>query len=148
MAFRASNILPGKAYEAAKSNAWYIKTRCDYFITTAAAGNIGYDFLRTVRQELVNAETSLNTAAGVTGIVAYAKIQEDDDFYEVAAEFSAMLATIAGAIAWIDANVPTSVTAAVPSAWAGLDTLILTTFTPAQTAAFRVELQKVSDAVS
>ena len=148
MAFRASNLLPAKAYEAAKSNAWRIKERSDYFIATAAAVNIGYDFLITVRQELVNAQTSLNAAAGVTGIVAYAKIQEDDDLYEVAAEFTAMLTTIAGAIAWIDANAPTSVTAATPDLWAGLDTIVTTTFTPAQTADFRVELQKVSDAVS
>lgn len=147
MAFRASNILPSKGYEAAKTNAWYIKQRCDYFIATSAAGNIGYDFLRTVRSELVSAQTALNTAASIVGIVEYAKAQEDDPNYEVAAEFTTMLAELALAIAWIDANSPTSVTAAAPSAWSGLDTMIETTFTPAQTAAFRVELQKVSDAV-
>jgi hypothetical protein len=147
MAFRASNILPSKGYESAKSNAWRIKERCDYFISTANAGDVGYDFLRTVRSELVAAQVVLSSAATVFGISDYAKIQEGDDTYDVALEFTAMLTTLAGAIAWIDSSVPTSVTAANPAQWDALDTMISTTFTSVQTAGFRVELQKVSDAV-
>lgn len=148
MAFRASNILPSKGYDSAKSNAWHIKERCDYFIATSAAGNIGYDFLRTARADLVSALNALNSAAAVTGIVDYARAQEDDQAYDVAAEFTALTGVITGSIAWIDANSPTSVTAATPELWSGLDTMISTTFTPSQTANLRTELQKVSDAVS
>lgn len=147
MAFRASNILPVKGYEQAKANAWHLKARADYYIATAANGNIGYDFLAELRGDLSRALASLEQASTIAGIVAYAQDQENDPGYDVAAEFTDMTTKIATAITWVDVNTPTNVTALTPDQWSGISTMISTTFTPAQTAQLRVELQAVSDAV-
>ena len=147
MAFRASNVIPSKAYDQVRILARNVKSNCAHAITRMATSGADYTFLRDVRVFLANADAQFAELATTPGLPEYAAAQENDPAYDVAAEFTAMRGAIQAATGWMDANVPTSVTAVAPSAWVSAGPLIATTFTAAQTAPLRTQLQAVADCI-
>lgn len=105
MAFRASNAVPAREYERAKSLGWQVRqlaaNRSGSFATGANAAEVlsAVDNLRSLRVALVQ-------VASTPGIAAYAQAQEDDPAYDVAAEFSALLAAIDSAVTTVVNAVP------------------------------------------
>ena len=147
MVFRASNVVPQVAYQTVKGAAVQLKLNIDAIVSTLAASNASYDYLRGVYQTLERANTQFNALEATPGLADYAKIQENDPAYDVAAEFIAMQGAITTAITWMQNNVPLTVDVKPVANW-GDGNLISTEFTPAQTAGFRTVLATVSAAIS
>lgn len=149
MAFRATNIVPQEAYQTVKRAAIQLRVNAQAHVTQLAASGADYDFLRDIYLTQKRADAQFAALKTTPGLAQYARDQEDDPAYDVAAEFNAMQAAIANVIAWMDANVPTNVTAEPTTAWVSTtESLIATTFTPAQTAGLRTQLQGVVDSIS
>jgi|GEM_PF-6479405 len=105
--FKASNIVPARAYEDAKAEAYRLKIDADnYAVIFALGGNA--DQIYAVLRLLVMRQGRLTNLAATDGIAEYAAIQENDANYNVAAEFSAMLTALATTIDWISSAIPTS----------------------------------------
>ena len=105
MAFRATNILPQKGYDQAKK----IATQLKNFSTKRSADLVGGGSSDTVlgtvdTMRLFNEQ--LNAVASIPGIGDYAKAQEDDPTYDVAAEFIALLALIDAVITEVVSTFP------------------------------------------
>lgn len=148
MAFRATNVVPQRAYQQVKGAAANVKAECARYITQMAASGANYVLLRDLYVFLKNANTQFATLAATPGIAAYAQAQEDDDQYDVAAEFATMQAAVTAVLTWMDANVPTSVTALAPSVWTATGPLISTSFNAAQTLGLRTALQAAADSIA
>jgi hypothetical protein len=147
MAFKASNIVPQDAYAILKRGAVQLKVNLQGINSRLAASNADYAFLQDIYLTLKRYQTQATTLAATPGIVAYAKDQEDDQTYDVVAEFNTMTATITSALGWLDANVPTNVTAKAPADWDG-GVIISNEFTPAQTSVLRTRLTAVINTIS
>jgi len=142
MAFRASNVLPSDAYLIVKRAAVQLKVNLQGFNVQLAASGADYDFLKGIYLTLKRADTQFTTLKATPGLAQYAQDQEVDPSYDVAVEFTSMQAAISGALAWMDTNVPVSVTVKPLNTWDD-STLISDTFTPAQTNGLQFELNLV-----
>jgi len=147
MTFRASNILPQEAYQTVKRAAVQLKINLASFNAQLASSGADYDFLQAIYRTLTRADDQFTALKSTQGLAAFAKYQEDDDTYDVVTAFAEMQAAIVGAKAWLDANVPTSVTVKPPADWTD-DTMISNAFSPAQTAGLRIELTAVINVIS
>ncbi len=100
MAFRASNVIPANRYEHAKRIALQTQRFCDWQASQFASGGTSQDIL-SCAEKLRYYKQELQNCASVPGIAAYVRAQEDDDTYDVVAEFTALIAAIDAAIAEI-----------------------------------------------
>ena len=147
MAFRATNVVPDKAYTLVRGAAVQMKLNLESMRARLSSQNADYEYLRAIYSLLKNANAQFDSLKTTPGLAQYAKDAENDQAYDVAAEFAAMQAAIASALAWMDANVPTNVTAKAPADW-GEGTIISNEFTPAQTAGLRTQLAAVEATIS
>lgn len=147
MAFKASNVVPQDAYQVVKRAAVQLKINLQSQKAQLASSGADYQFLQDIYLTLTRANNQFNTLKTTPGLAAYAKDQENDPAYDVVAEFTAMQNAIGACTAWMDANVPTSVTAKSPANWDG-GVIISNTFTAGQTAGLQAALQGVIDAIS
>jgi len=147
MAFRATNVVPQRAYLQVKGTATNVKNNCTTFVAQMAASGANYSLLRDIRVFLANANAQFTTLAATPGLAAYAQQQEDDEAYDVVAEFAAMQAAINAALTWMNTNVPLSVQAVPPAQWTDNGPTIATVFTVAQTAGFRAQLTAVANSI-
>ena len=143
MAFRATNVVPANAYNLVKRAAVQLKINCQSFVTTLQTSGADYDFLRGIYLTLTRAREQFDTLKTTPGLAAYAQSQEDDPTYDVASEFVSMLAAIDAATAWMDANVPTNVTAKTPPNWDDSESMISDTFSTGATTGLRTQLDAV-----
>lgn len=148
MAFRATNVIPQLAYQQVRNLARNVKTNCSAFVSQMAASGATYTLLRDVYVFLKSARAQFDTLAATPGLALYAQQQENDETYDVVAEFVAMQNTVDAVTDWMDTNIPTSVTAVAPSAWTQNGPLIATSFTAAQTQPLRALLQSVADGIA
>lgn len=147
MAFKASNVVPQEAYRQVKGAAVQLKVNLMSFKAKMAASGADYDYLHGIYMTLKRADDQFTSLKSTSGLAQYAKDQESDQAYDVAAAFTSMQAEISTAMAWMVANVPTNVTAKSPDQW-GDSTLISNTFTAAQTSGLQTALQGVIDEIS
>lgn len=148
MAFRSTNILPEAGYKNARLLAVNIKNRSIAARTKMAAGNTSFETIWDLRKQLFQAHTTLGTFAVIPGIVQYARDQEDDPTYDIAAEFIALRAAIDDARSTIDLQLPADGNNWLLISKIGVGTeLDIRTFTIAQTATIRTKLQVIEDAV-
>ena len=105
MAFRASNIVPAKALEEAKSVAISAKRLAQTFSTMFQNTTNRDQVIRCWREFKIHKE-GLTTLASVSGIAAYAKDQENDQTYDVVAEFTSLVATIDAVVTEIETVFP------------------------------------------
>lgn len=147
MSFRASNVVPSDAYQILKRAAVQLKINLVSQNARLLASGADYSFLQDIYLTLTRANGQFDALKVTPGLAEYAQVQENDHAYDVAAAFTSMQAAIVGATGWMNANVPTSVTAKAPATWDG-GVIIATTFTPAATAGLRAALQGVVDSIS
>lgn len=105
MPFRATNIVPARGYEEAKSEAGRVRNvALQSALQFMAGGNADqiYDLLRTLAYH----RDRLQAIAAIPGIGAYAQAQEADAGYNVAGEFTALIATINSTITWMQGAIP------------------------------------------
>jgi len=142
MAFRASNLVPHEAYRIVKQAAVALKTNLQRINLELAGSNADYETLRGIYRLMERASEQFSSLSTTAGLAEYARSQENDGTYDVAAEFAAMQSAITAALSWMDANIPTSVTVGPPSTW-GDGTMVINEFTPAQTGGLRSKIAAV-----
>lgn len=105
MAFRASNVIPAKEYEKAKTIAISLKSYCQRQAQTFASGANSDEIIRTVKT-LNDLKSQLQATASTPGIANYATEQENDGTYNVATEFTSLINSIDAAISEIVTALP------------------------------------------
>lgn len=148
MAFKATNVVPQKAYEQVKGAAAQLKGTIPGVVSHMANNSIGLEDARNVYFMLKRAHDQLDSLKSTPGLPAYAQAQENDGTYDVAAEFTALLTNIQTGITWIENNVPATVSLAPASQWTTSGTLSDTAFTPAQTAGLRTALNTIEASIA
>ena len=106
MAFRASNILPERGLKQAKLIANNVKSLSGRFAAQFASTGGTADNIYQIVDALRNTKAELQSIAAISGIGAYAQAQENDAGYDIAAEFTAMIAQIDAVITEIGATFP------------------------------------------
>jgi len=144
MAFRASNVLPQAAYTSIRGQLLRLKQYLNAQSSQMGATGYNSDRLMDLVQTLAETTAAMTTAAATPGIVQYARDQEDDQSYNVAAEFTSLQALIDAAIVTITNAIPKS----NPGDYLALYTLsgtnqVARTFTVGQMAAIKTELDGI-----
>ena len=147
MAFLATNQGLADAYSQIKRIAAAIQTHSDNLIVSSAAGDISALRIVNSATNLRGWRAELVELASTPGLQAYAKTQEDEPTYDVAAEYLAMRGKVDDVITWIVANIPTSSGYMIVQTMESDGSITTRTFTPAQTAGFRTVLQALSDSI-
>jgi len=101
----------------ALSLAFELKTFCEQLILTLQAGDVSATVLENLLLRLIDADGQLSDVATVAGIVSYARAQEGDESYDVAAEFAATRAAITAAASWVLSAIPKSGGYALVAQW-------------------------------
>jgi len=105
MAFRAESVILSRAYIEVKTRALSMKNRA-ISGQSDMTDNVNSDYLIELMLSLRNDYLRLEELRVMPGLVAYAKDQENDALYDIAAEFSVMQAAAAAAVLWIKNNLP------------------------------------------
>lgn len=105
MAFRATNNLPAVNYDEAKSLARQLKNYASSRATLFGSGGNSDQIFATL-DALKQFRDRLDAIRSTPGIAQYARDQEDDQTYDVVAEFVAMVAAVDAAIAQIVTTFP------------------------------------------
>jgi len=123
-----------------------LRTICAREIAAMAGGDRPASVIIALWLRLRSSAEVLAAAGAVSGIGDYLKLIKADPAFDAAAEFAAISAAIASAIAWIEANFPASGGYLLERRFDGND-LIERAFTPAQTADLRIQLQAITSAI-
>ena len=108
MAFRANSIIPERAFAEAKGVAAATKLLAQKFITRFASG-AEWKEVYELLQILINRRAKFDELKTTPGIATYAQQQENDNTYDVVAEFTALLANITNVIDAIVSSAPKDV---------------------------------------
>lgn len=137
MPFRASLRA---AYADAVGRASQLKKLAQDTNAALAAGNVSANVIKQVLQYCLDVKAANAVTAGLAGIADYAKAQEGDAAYDVAAAWSAMGAAIDAVVAQILGDVPAGTGGyRLTELWASSGVSVRT-FTPAQTANLQAKL--------
>ena len=142
MTFRATNIIPQRGYELAKARATKLRSWSQQ-MSAMCNTDLPAQQLIAILSGLSGHKNELEIAKNTNGIVAYAKDQENDPAYDVAAEFIAVLVLIDDAIAVVQATN----TNVLINDWT-LTGISWNSFTPAQTATLKSALDDIVAAIS
>lgn len=105
MAFRATNLIPATEYSEAKRICIQLKTYSQGRSALFAAGTDSSVIIATA-DNMKSFRDRLNDFKSVPGILQYAKDQEDDQTYDIAAEFNAVIAACDAVITEIVSTLP------------------------------------------
>ncbi len=147
MAFRASNTIPQRGYESARSLALRLQSQAETW-KSEVDGGTSADRLLHLLNTLSSYRDELNAIKAIPGIVAYAKDQEDDQAYDVAAEFNALEQLVEDAALWIRDNMPGYPNDLTVLQLNAQGEKVWDTFTGAQLAGLSTDLQQIIDGVS
>lgn len=139
--FKASSIVPAKGYEIAKAEAWKVKQYSQGMVTQLSS-DVSAQLIISILNNLSSYKTRLENVRSIPGIAQYARDQENDQNYDVVAEFLSLLALIDAAIA----EIQSTNTNVLISGWS-LTGIQWNTFTSAQTANLALALQAIANAV-
>ena len=141
MAFKASNIVPARGYFLARDRA----VRLSALAINASArldANVSGEQIVNYLGNLTRSKADLESYKTIAGIVDYAKNQENDPSYDIAAEFTSLLSAIDAAINTIKGTA----ISAMLDGWGDGD-VVWATFTPVQTASLKANLDAIVAAV-
>ncbi len=106
MTFRTDGL--AKAYAGAQNESIQVKAFAETHSAALAAGNVSANLVQQVMGRMRDAIDRWDSAAGLPGMQQYARDQEDDQTYDVVAEFLAMRGAAANCRDWVVNNFPTS----------------------------------------
>ncbi len=106
MAFPASQPIPAAGLLRAQTTALSVKTLLERINADSLAGDVPRTKLISVMGQLNASITILNDAAAIPGVAQYAKDQFNDQSFDIAAEFTTMVAAITTLRDWIFSNFP------------------------------------------
>lgn len=148
MAFRATNILPETGYDQAKKIATSLKKFSANRSAALVGGGDSNNVLGTV-DTMILYKAQLNEVATIPGIGDYAKSQENDPAYDVAAEFVALLLLIDAVITEVVTTFPVDGSGFLLAYTQSPDgTLVPRTFSVPQMVGLRTALDAVVAGVS
>lgn len=109
MSFLTQNVndTPAQQYRRALQIASQLRAQAVVYRDQAQAGSVrAMDLDTGLLFVLVESRIELQRARNAPGIVDYAKAQQDDPAYNIALEFTAMIAELDTTLAWMEANFP------------------------------------------
>ena len=146
MAFRTARSLAAE-YQRLKDFAKIVRERAVSWKAQLAAGNVSV-FAITHEMLPLLKSASEQFASVPAGLAQYAKDQEDDQTYDVAAEFVAMRNAVNAARDRIVSTVPQDANNVLRERTINADgSITLSTVTPAQTSNLQTDLQAIVDAI-
>jgi len=108
MGFPGTVLSPADAYRQATATAGRLKKESIIKRAVMIAGDISFDVVMRLRDDLINADALFATAAAVPGIVEYARAQNNDPDYDIIADFVAMRNAVSAALTAVEAALPQS----------------------------------------
>ena len=109
MAFRASSVILSRAYIEVKNRALSLRNMAIGGQSDMTVGTVNSDYLLSLMGRLRDDYLRLEELRVIPGLVAYAKVQEDDAAYDISSEFAAMQNAAQAAVLWIKNNLPADV---------------------------------------
>lgn len=131
------------AYDDVRQLATDVKDFCSRTSAAMAGGNT---VSTTIFEVLIRARQSIarfNALKNTPGLPAYAQSQNDDPAYDVAAEFTAMLAAVTALASQIESDFPKDANGFLLAQTFGAYGPVDRSFTPVQTASIRTRLNAV-----
>ena len=123
-----------------------LQDRCQNSIDEMAAGSVVASALISLHKYLKQSKTRLITFSGIPGIVQHVKDFEDNQNYDVSDEITALNVEITATLAKIDVDFPESGNYKLYLSIVD-EEIVDRTFSSAQTAGVRTELQGIVDAI-
>lgn len=148
MAFRASNVIPQKGYDDARLKADALKKYAGDLKALSLAGPVSANQVIDFYLNLIAADTTFAAVAAIPGMVAYARDQEDDPTYDVAAEFTAMRSQVQACRDWIIANFPTGAGSRILKDQLTTTGIVVRTFATAELAGLRTQIDLLTATIS
>ena len=143
MSFKATNIVPETGYRNAKNHAVSIKNYCESR-STQFQSDTNSDVVLATFHDLRRWNDELNAIKAIAGIAQYAKDQEDDQTYNVVAEFNALQAAVVAVMDNIQSTFPVDVDGyLLEKQWNAQGTYDFRQFTGAQLSTLRGLLDAV-----
>lgn len=146
MPFRATNTIPENAYAETKKTMVRLKGFCDTTVTNISGGTDA-DVIVGTLNFLSSVHARLTALRATPGIGAYARDQENDQDYDVAAEFNAALSLLDSTLTWLRAAFPTDGNGYILVFKIVNDRLEPRTFTSTQVSTLVTRLQDISASV-
>jgi len=106
MTFRVDGL--GTAYAQAQAEATRLRSFSVNTQAALAAGNVSANAVIQALNTLTGSIAVFDAISGLPGMAQYARDQQDDQAYDVVAEFSAMRTEAIGARDWVITNFPTA----------------------------------------
>jgi len=146
MAFKTDGL--GKAYQKAQNESIRVKQFATQARNALIAGNVSANAVIQIMSNLKSSIEVWDTVSALSGIAQFARDQEDDQTYNVVAEFSSMRTEAVAARDWVINNFPES------GGFIQKDTLevdgaiTVRVFTPAQTVGLQTALADLVAAIA
>lgn len=141
MTFKASSLVPAKAYEDIKIEAMRVKIFASR-MSTSLNTTLSAQNLNGMVQTLIQQKNKLDQLKVTPGLVQYVKDQESDQNYDVITEFVTLIAFIDDVISEIKLT-PTN---SLINSW-GSNGVVWNTFTTSQTASLKSKFDVLDSAV-
>lgn len=139
MPFRTDGL--SKAYQKAQNEAIRVKSFATQARAALLAGSVSANAVIQIMTNLKSSIEVWDSVSSLPGIAQYARDQEDDQTYDVVAEFLAMRTQAVAARDWVITNFPKSAGDFIEKDTLEADGAItVRQFTPAQTTGLQVAL--------
>ena len=139
MAFKTDGL--SKAYQKAQNESIRVKAFATQARNALIAGAVSANAVIQIMTNLKSSIEVWDTVSSLSGIAQYAKDQEDDQAYNVVAEFTTMRTEAVAARDWVITNFPKSTGNFIEKDTLELDGAItVRQFTPAQTTGLQTAL--------
>ena len=146
MAFKAASVIPESAYKQIKTLSVQIDNLA-IKAQSALVADVTADEIINLVYRLQEKIDNITALATTHGLLQYAKDQENDQAYDVVAEYTAMVAAVNDVVAWAKTNFPADGDDYILAYKWGANTHIERTFSPAATVGLSTELQKIIDVI-
>lgn len=149
MTFRATNVVPEAGYRTAKTHAVTAKQYAQRESNRLATQDVNADRILAIFHDCRRLRDELSAAKDVPNILAYARDQENDQTYDLVAEFNALIAALQAVMDDIETTFPTNASGyLLEKQFNAQGTYDFRQFTIAQTANIRTLLDAVVAQVS
>jgi len=147
MAFKTDGL--GKAYAGAQQESANVHAFATNRRANLIAVNQTGDAIEAIMTRMRDAVILWDGASGLPGMVQWARDQEDDQSYDVVAEFLAMRTAAVAVSQWVKDNFPTGAGGYIEKEFYQANfTIESRNFTPAQTVDLQDLLQVLIDAIT
>ena len=147
MGFKTEGL--AKAYSKAQNESIRVKAFATQARNALIAGNISANAVIQIMSNLKSTIEVWDSVSSLSGIAAYARDQEDDQTYNVVAEFLAMRNGAVAVRDWVITNFPKSAGGFIEKDTLESDGAIsVRVFTPAQTAGLQTALADLIAAIA